>query len=523
MRPMARLMWVPLGIVKKLRSVQRGSVIGMKVTPSSLMGEGRDGGDTPHRYLSAIFGPWAPACAGATRVSLFAHCLATRRISQWLWFPVFVLLLAVASGSEAVLAFYDLTVIAKDDFETSSYTGGIGWDTGWNVSTAVNIVSTGLPHSGARHLEMRGSAVASRAVDVSDWADVELGFWAKAASLEGDDFVALEVSADGTTWETLETWADGADDNQYHLYEFDKSTQPISDTLWFRFLAQMDDPSDYFYVDDVLVQGEPASINAPASVVTSVPTSPVISTLSASSSGNVVIDGNFSDWAGYPNLADPSGDAAKARGDLSAFSWGNNSNTESNFWMIERYPVDGNHSDDNDDANHHDHGDHGWGGHNDDDDGWDGGHDSWHSKMAKYTIHIDTNNDGNFSGYHDRRVLVDYHPKLHHSNVRVRVKRGSGGQTLYTAEGDWGESIAEGGRKVELAVFWDDLGIASGNVIRMYVESNWDDRLPDSGDIQWSPASVLGVWLLGALLAVGGVALWRIKKRKEQKCLSGLA
>jgi LPXTG-motif cell wall-anchored protein len=141
---------------------------------------------------------------------------------------------------------------------------------------------------------------------------------------------------------------------------------------------------------------------------------------------------------------------------------------------------------------------------------------------VKYTIYVDTNDDGNFSGSNDRRVLVDYHPKFHHSDVRVRVKRGSGGETLYSAEGDWGESIAEGGRKVEVAVFWDDLDISAGNVIRMYVESNWNDRLPNSGDIQWSPASILGFWLLSALLAVGAVALWRIKKRKEQKCLSGL-
>ena len=55
----------------------------------------------------------------------------------------------------------------------------------------------------------------------------------------------------------------------------------------------------------------------------------------------------------------------------------------------------------------------------------------------------------------------------------------------------------------------------------MYVESNQDDRLPDSGDIQWSPASILGYALLGMLLGVTAIVFWRIKIRKEAKCLSG--
>ncbi|MCH8898315.1 MAG: hypothetical protein IIC33_08480, partial [Chloroflexi bacterium] len=66
----------------------------------------------------------------------------------------------------------------------------------------------------------------------------------------------------------------------------------------------------------------------------------------------------------------------------------------------------------------------------------------------KYTIYIDMDDDGNFSGTDDRRVMVDYLPRIGDSSVQVRVKAGHGGHTIFFDSGDWGESIAEGGRLV---------------------------------------------------------------------------
>jgi hypothetical protein len=71
-------------------------------------------------------------------------------------------------------------------------------------------------------------------------------------------------------------------------------------------------------------------------------------------------------------------------------------------------------------------------------------------------------------------------------------------------------------------VSWQDLGLSKGDVVRMYVESQWHDRLPDSGDIQWTQASALGRRLLALCLAGGGVALWYIRRNKEASCPSGL-
>jgi hypothetical protein len=93
--------------------------------------------------------------------------------------------------------------------------------------------------------------------------------------------------------------------------------------------------------------------------------------------------------------------------------------------------------------------------------------------------------------------------------------------TISSINGDWGESEAEGGQRVELQVSWDDLGITRGDVIRMYVESNWNDRVPDSGDIQLSSVTVLGYWILGILLMGSALTFWYIKRKRERTCPSG--
>jgi hypothetical protein len=198
---------------------------------------------------------------------------------------------------------------------------------------------------------------------------------------------------------------------------------------------------------------------------------------------DILVDGVFGDWAGRANLTDPAGDADKERGDLATFYWANNNDQEFNYWMIERYPDD--------------------------------------IKKVTYTVFVDTDDDGNFDENGDRQVIVDYNPRKTDSIVQVQVKTGDGETTISNVSGDWGETESEGGLRVEFQVSFAALGINFGDVVRMYVESDQEDRLPDSGDIQWSPASVLGYWLLGVVLAGGAVALWGIRRKKEKSCPSG--
>ncbi len=404
----------------------------------------------------------------------------------------FLLAPAFLWGQPSPLA-ADLPVIASDGFESNPFSGGDSWLAPWSISGAASVVPAKDPHSGAKHFWLRSAAVALRTVDLAPWTDVELAFWAKAESFESADIVTLEVSADGSSWLVLEIWDDGDDDKQYHLYDFDLSTMPMSDNFFLRFKSQMNEPSDYFFVDQVQLSGEPALVGPPAPE----PALAVAPSASPASTANIAIDGVFSDWVGYPNLGDPLGDADKAWGDLAAFYWANNGRAEVNYWMIERYPV-GDEKEDNEE---------------------DG--DGRQPKKVKYTIYIDTDNNGIFTEEEDRRVMVDYKPRNNSSDVRVRVKRGSGGMTVSSTKGDWGESGAEGGQRVEFQVSWDDLGITRGDVIRMYAESNRNDRIPDSGDIQWSSATVLGYWILGILLTGSALTFWYIRGTRERTCRFG--
>lgn len=410
-------------------------------------------------------------------------------------------------GTQAPAVSADPPVISSDDFESDSFSGGSGWGDSWTVTNSVDIATDQAPHSGVRHLRMRGWSTLDRTINLSGSTELEIGFWAKAESLEGDDVVTAEVSNDGSAWTTLETWDGGVSDGQYRHYEYDLSGQGFSQQVFLRFRCSSDDAADYFFVDDLRLSGELVGFDDPPEGSTEIPSLPPPQSPSGASS--IVIDGQFPDWDGYANLPDPKGDARRASGDMSALYWANNGGFEVNYWMVERYFSEGHSNYEQDDAEWHD-----W-------PGWGQYNSTSQARQVRYTIYIDTDDDGRFDERNDRRVEVHYQPRWGDSNVKVRVKHGKGGETIFSTSGDWGESIIEGGRRVELEVPWAHLGFSSGAVIRMYVKSDRNDRLPDGGDIQWSPASILGYWLLAAVMAIGGVVYWRIKRKREAACLSG--
>jgi hypothetical protein len=109
----------------------------------------------------------------------------------------------------------------------------------------------------------------------------------------------------------------------------------------------------------------------------------------------------------------------------------------------------------------------------------------------------------------------------------VKVYKGDGFSDHKVSDSgwhDWGQSEDEGGLKFEFAVSWDDLGIEFGDVVRMYLVSyeqsfnhpDVDDRVPDgNGNVQWSPASVLGPWLLAGAAALGFAVIWYFRGRRQ--------
>lgn len=223
---------------------------------------------------------------------------------------------------------------------------------------------------------------------------------------------------------------------------------------------------------------------------------------SSAASSRIVLDGNFGDWEGKAHVDDPE-DAHHDTYDLKSLYWANNPNQDRLYFMIERYEP----------QNH---------------------------EVAKrevyYCLFVDTNNNGRMDDPDDRMVDITYQPdefgergeRGEHGLVTVDVWRGDvrvGGRRGY-----WGENSDEGGRKAEFFVTFNEIGTGPGQVIRMVlvatdrshhsdessghrsettfeewndmVERGGADRLPDSGDLQWSPIPTLPWWARGALVGL---------------------
>lgn len=119
----------------------------------------------------------------------------------------------------------------------------------------------------------------------------------------------------------------------------------------------------------------------------------------------------------------------------------------------------------------------------------------------------------------DRVVLVNYQPNAENSRVDVSLFDGTGDQVAVIANNaDWGESVSEGGTRVEFGASFTQLGIAPGQTIRMYLESatggGANPGIADgTAEVQWSPASILG-WPLLLIVLIAG-ALWLTMTRRH--------
>ena len=187
---------------------------------------------------------------------------------------------------------------------------------------------------------------------------------------------------------------------------------------------------------------------------------------SALAASPIVLDGQFGDWAGRENVSDKSGESNQGT-DIHYFYWGTIDNDNNLYFMIQRYA------------------------------------DSGSGNNVSYKIYVDTNNDGSFGSDVDRVVSIDYNPNQNNSNVQVGVSKPSG-QSTSSNSGDWGDSIREGGLRVEARASFAALGISARQTIRMYAAVENRDRVPDTGDIQFSPIPILDYPLL-SLVVVGAI------------------
>ncbi|PKM76543.1 MAG: hypothetical protein CVU90_12025 [Firmicutes bacterium HGW-Firmicutes-15] len=183
---------------------------------------------------------------------------------------------------------------------------------------------------------------------------------------------------------------------------------------------------------------------------------------------NIQIDGNFDDWQGKASIADPTYDAFPS-GDIVKFYWATNEGDSNLYFMIDRL---------------------GFGEHND-------------PLPVTYRLNLDINDNGIYHNGIDRYALITYAPFLD-GLITVMVFKGND-QWINYYIGNWGEGGRDGGQKCEFSIQSDDLSNYPGQSLRMYVTSYGliEDRVPDTGDIQWSPIPILGTWVLGGIFVLG--------------------
>ncbi len=157
-------------------------------------------------------------------------------------------------------------VIAYDVFPDSTWDEGEGWLDDWYHTGDSTISNWGSPHSSPRHLRLRrATGYVDRSVDLSNYCNPRLEFWAKAESFESGEEAYVKVSPDDSTWYTLKTWVNGDDDGAYHFYAFDLNSYNLTSEFWIAFEAGMGSTSDRFYVDDVNIVQRTHTCTASAS------------------------------------------------------------------------------------------------------------------------------------------------------------------------------------------------------------------------------------------------------------------
>lgn len=152
-----------------------------------------------------------------------------------------------------------LAGLPVDGLETGSRFGGYAWLKPWVLNGDATVVSTGSPHGGAYHLQLRrGTGDAQRRADLLGLSNLRVQFWSKASSFEGAENAVFQVSPTGGPWTTVKTWTTADADDTYHFNDIDLSLYALSNDFWFRFSANMADVDDYFFVDDFRVVGPTA-------------------------------------------------------------------------------------------------------------------------------------------------------------------------------------------------------------------------------------------------------------------------
>ena len=165
------------------------------------------------------------------------------------------------------------------------------------------------------------------------------------------------------------------------------------------------------------------------------------------------LDGSFEDWQGRTFLSDVEGDGC-SHNDFKKISWATNENESSLYFMIERFAA--------------------FSGKN----------------RLDARMFFDINANGSYEDLVDKYVDLSYYPNNGQVNARIYTVDG---RLKGTYSGQWGEISSAGGSRFEFSLPMDELRVYPAQTIRFYItdiSGTQLGRLPDQGDIQWSPFPV---------------------------------
>ena len=146
-------------------------------------------------------------------------------------------------------------LLADEDFNSATWSGGSGWLQPWLPTGCASVVDSGAPQDGTHHLMLNGFGDgAKRSLDLSGVAgyEVRLYFWAKAKSFQEDDEITLRIG-DLSNLTTVRRWVNGDDDNTYRFYDMDITPYGAMEDVWIAFDSNGPGPSSYFYVDSIAI------------------------------------------------------------------------------------------------------------------------------------------------------------------------------------------------------------------------------------------------------------------------------
>jgi len=168
------------------------------------------------------------------------------------------------------------------------------------------------------------------------------------------------------------------------------------------------------------------------------------------------LDGKFDDWQERAFLADDQVGAFSNK-DIKTIFWSTNVNEQKLYFMVERYvPKEA-------------------------------------DSVLTCRVYFDINNNGNYEDSIDKYAEVTYNPDKDDSGEVVVRLYSVAGKQLATYQGAWGEGRYDGGKRFEFAIPMSDLNLYPAQPIRFFFSSvgSKADRLPNQGDILWSPFPII--------------------------------